>query len=89
MNEENKRRCRKEIELRNWNKLGIIEESPSCLLWNKEVELMYEDMDGQPCTCKAIYVHESFSPYYFKATSGMAKGNRMSGCIAYREIKED
>ena len=85
MNSENKRRCREEIEKRNWNKLGIVEEDPSPLLWNKEVELMYEDMDGQPCMCNAIYEHDSFRSC-FRAIDGAAKGNRMSGCIAYREI---
>ncbi|MDF2950512.1 MAG: hypothetical protein K0S18_95 [Anaerocolumna sp.] len=87
MTEENKKRCREEIELRNWNKLGIIEPNVSPLVWNKEVELMYEDMDGQPCRCNAIYVHNSFGSDYFQATNGMAKGNRMSSCIAYRELK--
>lgn len=86
MTEENKKRCREEIELRNWHKLGIIEENPSPLLWNKEVELMYEDMDGYPCVCNAIYVHDDFGRIYFRATNGVASGNRMSSCIAYREI---
>lgn len=87
MTSENKRLCRDLIEKEGWNKLGIIEENPSALLWNKEVELMYEDMDGQPCRCNAIYVHKEFGQKYFQATNGCAKGNRMSSCIAYREIK--
>lgn len=89
MMEENKERCRKEIEKGGWHKLGFIEPNPSCLLWNKEVEIMYQDMDGYPCTCNAILVHDSFCNDYFRAINGAAKGNRMSAVIAYREIKED
>jgi len=86
MTEENKRKCREIIEKESWNKIGVVEEKPSCLLWNKEVELMYEDMDGHPCKCNALYVHDLCNDY-FKATTGPAKGNRMCGLIAYREIK--
>lgn len=88
MTEQNKKICRDLIEKEGWSKLGIIEENPSPLLWNKEVELIYEDMDGQPCKCSAIYEHDSFGHTCFRATNGAAKGNRMSACIAYKEIKE-
>lgn len=86
MTSENKKLCRDIIAKEGWNKLGIIEECPSPLLWNKEVELMYEDMDGQPCICNAIYEHDSWHNC-FVAINGVAKGNRMSNCIAYREVK--
>ena len=89
MTEENKRRCREEIEKGGWHKLGIIEPDPSPLLWDKEVEIIYEDMDGQPCKCNAIYVYDAFSSNYFRATDGAAKGNRMCGVVAYRELKDD
>ena len=85
MTSENKKICRDLIAKEGWNKLGIIEEDPSPLLWNEEVELMYEDMDGHPCRCKAIYEHDAWHNC-FVATNGTAKGNRMSGCIAYKEI---
>ena len=35
MTEENKRRCREEIEKGGWHKLGIIDPDPSPLLWDK------------------------------------------------------
>ena len=87
MTEENKRKCRAEIEKGGWLKLGIIEPTPSPLLWDKEVEIMYEDMDGYPCTCNAIYKYSAFGSYFI-ATNGSAKGNRMCKVFAYREIKE-
>lgn len=87
MTEENKRKCKAEIEKGGWLKLGIIEPNPSPLLWDKEVEIMYEDMDGYPCTCNAIYKYSAFGSYFI-ATNGSAKGNRMCKVFAYREIKE-
>ena len=85
MTEDNKARCREEIERRNWNRVGIIEPEP-ILFWDKEVSIIYENMDGQPCMCKALVKHENGNTY-FRATNGDAKGNRMCGVIAYKEIK--
>ena len=83
MTEENKRKCRAEIDKGGWLTLGIIEPTPSPLLWDKEVEIMYEDMDGYPCTCNAIYKYSAFGSYFI-ATNGSAKGNRMCKVFAYR-----
>lgn len=86
MTSENKKKMRELIEKEGWNKVGQIEENPSALLWDKEVEILYEDMDGQPCKCNAILVHQSFNSDYFRAINGAASGNRMCGVFAYRII---
>ena len=39
MIEERKKICREMIEKQHWNKFGIVEEDPSPLLWNKEIEI--------------------------------------------------
>lgn len=85
MTEDLKKICNEEINKNGWNKLGIIEPSPSVLVWNKEVLLMYEDMDGVPCTCRAKYVVDGEGKY-FVATDGAAIGNRMGNCIAYKDL---
>ncbi len=91
MTEENKRSVREEIAKdRNWIVVdGILGEPVSALVWDKEVEIIYEDMDGHPKKCRAIYNYVAFSRSYFRATTGPAKGNRMCGVIAYRPIRED
>ena len=88
MTEQDKERCREEIEKNGWHRIGQIEPEPDVLLWNKEkeVRIIYENMDGQPRICNAVIVHDFGGSTYFKATTGAAKGNRMSGVIAYREI---
>lgn len=86
MTSENKQKMREMIKKENWNRVGQIEEQPSVLLWNKEVEILYEDMDGHPCKCNAIYVHENSGGKYFRATNGPAKGNTMCGVFAFREL---
>ena len=88
MTEQDKDRCREEISKGGWHRVGQIEPEPDVLLWNKgkEVRIIYEDMDGRPCMCNALVKHENGSTY-FRSTSGAAKGNRMCGVIAYKEIK--
>ena len=88
MTEQDKERCREEIVNRGWNRVGQIDPEPDILLWNKdeEVKIIYEDMDGRPCMCNAVVVHDFCGTTYFRATTGAAKGNRMSGVIAYKEI---
>jgi hypothetical protein len=86
MIEERKKICREMIEKQHWNKFGIVEEEPSPLLWNKEVEIMYEDMDGYPHICKAKYV-VNCCERRFIALDGPAKGNTMCRLIAYKEIE--
>lgn len=88
MTYENKKRVREEIAKdKNWVIVdGILGEEVSPLVWDKEVEIIYQDMDSQPCKCHAICEKPSFDNAYFRATDGMAKGNRMSGVIAYRPL---
>ena len=87
MTEDMKKKCREKIEREGWHKLGIVEPKPSPLLRNKEVELMYMDMDGVACVCTALYHRDAFGDY-FRAVDGSAKGNKMSNVIAWREKKK-
>lgn len=91
MTEENKAKVRAVLadSKERWNRYGQIEPNPSPLIWDKEVEIIYEDMDGYPCICKAIYEHQSFGYAYFRATDGPAQGNRMSGVIAWRTLENE
>lgn len=66
--------------------MEYLEKKISALVWNKEVEIIYQDMDGQPCKCNAICEKPNFNNAYFRATDGMAKGNKMCDVIAYRPI---
>lgn len=86
MNSENKAEMRKLIDnpVSGWNRYGIIDEAPDVLHWNKEMEVLYEDMDGNPIKCKAIYVHEFAKEPYFEATTGAAKTLRLMNVFAYR-----
>lgn len=85
MTEELKEKCRELIENEGWHRIGIIDPNPSPLLWNKNVKLMYENMDGRPCVCTALYYHDE-RRNYFEAVSGPAKGNKMCNLIAFKEI---
>ena len=85
MTEEMKEKCREEIERGGWHKWGIIEPKVDPLSWDKVLDLMYEDMDGNPCICRAIYERQVANSWFFRAIDGAAKGNRMSGVIAWRE----
>ena len=87
MIEERKKICREMIEKEHWHKLGIIEEEPSILVWNKKVMLMYEDMDGYPQTCEAKYESGCGCVNRFIALDGPDKGNVMCNLIAYKEIE--
>lgn len=86
MTYENKRRVREELAKdKKWVVVdGTLGEEISPLVWDKEVEIIYQDMDGQPCKCNAMCEKPNFNNAYFRATDGMAKGNRMSAVIAYR-----
>ncbi|MCD8366124.1 MAG: hypothetical protein LUC83_10040 [Clostridiales bacterium] len=79
----------KMVEDEGWHKIGIIEDPPDVTLWNKEVELMYANMDGRPCVCNALYVVPVASYPYYIATTGPAKGCYMDNLIAWRELKNE
>lgn|GEM_PF-855855 len=87
MTEERKEQMRELIQKEGWNRYGQIDPSPTPLIWNKEVEILYEDMDGYPCRCRAVYEHHSFGKDYFRAMDGPAKGNKMCMVFAWRSIE--
>ena len=75
----------------NWQRYGsVIDDEPSVIYWHgdRELEIAYQDMDGYPVICRAIYNHPTFSSPYFKAISGPAKGNHMSCVFAFREVED-
>lgn len=84
MTEDMKKKCREKIEREGWHKLGILEPNPSPIFRNKEVELMYMNMDCAPCICTALYHSDAFGSYFI-AMDGPAKGNQMYNLIAWRE----
>lgn len=90
MTKEKRVEMRKLIDnpISGWHRYGIIDDEPNVLHWNKELEIAYEDMDGEPKKCDAIYVHEFASTPYFQATTGQAKGLKISNVFAYRYIDE-
>lgn len=81
MTRENQQRVEEEIRLRNWIR---IEPCCSMPVENVIVGLIYEDMDGQPCKCKA-----HISEGHWRGDSDWVKGNYMCNCIAWREYGED
>ena len=74
----------------DWKRYGsVIDEEPSVLYWHgdRELQICYEDMDGNAKTCRARYNHPEFGGVpYFVATDGQAKGNRMMNVFAYKEL---
>lgn len=79
-----KERTRELIEREGWT---IIH--PACELPppNETVKLMYMDMDGHTCICRAHMVTPPASREYWRGDSDPVKGNRMVGLIAW--IKEE
>ena len=89
MNSEYRKRCREYISKDGWKRYGIIDEPPSILDVGTEFEIMYEDMDGEPCLCSAVWEKTNvMGQRRFKAIDGMAKGNWMSAVFAYREVED-
>lgn len=88
---ENKKRVREEIAKRkDWVVIdGILGEEINALAWGKDCQIIYEDMDGQPCKCEAKCEYKPFNGSRFRAINGPAKGNIMCGVIAYRILEED
>lgn len=89
MTYENKKRVRDFIaQDKNWVIVdGILGENISALVWDKKVEIIYMDMDGNPCTCEALCYPPKFThDAYFRATNGEAEGNKMCNVIAYRPL---
>jgi len=83
MTHENKKYVQREVAQGGWTIIWIGAEMP-CEFLNEEVELMYVDMDGYPCRCKAVYTYDKnyyrHCPYFKRAYTGA----KMVNCIAWR-----
>lgn len=83
MTSENQKRVREEVENRGWTIIWVAADMP-CAFLDEPVELLYEDMDGQPCICEAVYTYDKsefrLNPY-FRRTDGA----KMVNCIAWRK----
>ena len=58
MNADDRERVRKIVDQDGWNIIWIGAKMP-CEFLDEEVELLYEDMDGQPCIHKAPIHHRA------------------------------
>ena len=87
MTTDNKRRVREEVERNGWTIIWIGAEMP-CKFLDEVVNLLYEDMDGQPCICQAAYTYDKKSfqhlPYFKRVTDG----SHMVNCIAWKKLAE-
>jgi hypothetical protein len=83
MSPDNIKQVRREVEENGWTIIWLGAEMP-CAFLNDPVELLYEDMDGQPCVCEATYTYDKgcfeFRPY-FRRTDGA----KMVKCIAWKK----
>lgn len=95
MTEESKQRVRNQIRIDNekaeygyeWHIIdGLLGESVSPLVWNKNCQLIYVDMDGYPNICVARYDADNDR---FIGVSDWLKGNYMHSVIAYRQLKQE
>ena len=87
MSPDNRKRVRKEVERNGWTIIWAGADMP-CEFFDEPVMLLYEDMDGQPCVCEAIYTHDKNAfehRPYFKRTDGA----RMVQCIAWKPRKKE
>lgn len=83
MSPDNIKYLRHEVEHGGWIVIWAGANMP-CGLLDEPVELIYENMDGVPMVCDAIYTYgenASFGKPYFKRT---ADGMHMINCIAWR-----
>jgi hypothetical protein len=86
MTDENIKRVREEVKRGGWEIIWLGAEMP-CPFLDEPVFLLYEDMDGNPCICAAIYTRDrnqvEFRPY-FKRDDGA----KMVNCIAWKHRKD-
>lgn len=88
MNNKSRKTARDLIQNHGWKELGIIHEMPGPLFWGKVVEILYEDMDGNLCQCRARDIScDAFTPEHFVAMNGPAKGNWMENVVAWRPVE--
>lgn len=82
MTNENKKKCREYVKKNGMTLITRISDMP-CYFLSPKVTLLYEDMDGNPCLCEAVYKKDNqWKPAYFER---VADGAVMVNCIAYRE----
>ena len=88
MNADDIERVRKIVNQDGWNIIWIGAKMP-CEFFDEEVELLYEDMDGQPCICYAIYTYDKSGFYHNPYFQRKSDGAKMVQCIAWRKsLKE-
>ena len=85
MTRQNKATARMIMAEEGFKRYGIVDDEPDVTLWNKDLEIMYEDMDGYPNRCIATYVCEPATKSYFRRKGD---GARMVNVFAFKEIKE-
>lgn len=84
MTDERKKKIRKIVERDGWTIIWACAPMP-CAVLDEEVELMYEDMDGNACVCEARYTreHDWGAPRFIRCSDGARMGN----LIAWRYKK--
>ena len=84
MNADDRERVRKIVDQDGWNIIWIGAKMP-CEFLDEEVELLYEDMDSQPCICYAIYTYDKSGFYHRPYFQRKSDGAKMVQCIAWRK----
>lgn len=91
MTSENKKRLREEVEHGGWIIIWAGANMP-CAYLDEPVELIYENMDGYPTVCNAVYTYGDGGsrmnavPFFKRVPDGV----HMMNCIAWRcRPKED
>ena len=83
MSPDNIKRLRHEVEHGGWIIIWAGANMP-CQFLDESVELIYEDMDGRPAICNAIYTYDRgdllIKPYFKRDADGV----RMMNCVAWR-----
>lgn len=79
MSPDNRKRLREEVENGGWIIIWAGANMPVAYL-NEPVELIYENMDGQPEVCNAVYTYGDKRFAHFRRTDGVV----MVKCIAWR-----
>ena len=78
MKADNKRKGAKMVEDEGWTSIWVGEKMPNQFL-DEKVMLLYEDMDGYPAVCEAIYTYDrgkfNHRPYCRRVSDGARMGN--------------
>ena len=87
MNADNRKKVRRIVEEEGWTVIWVGADMP-CEFLDEPVYLLYEDMDGYPCICEAIYTFDR-EPYYYRPYFKRKDGARMVNCIAWKARADD